>query len=92
MDVVEYIYFIAFPVMNFLLSYKFIIKTITCAWKRLIYPNSNPTPPKTPPSDEVGGSDVAGLLLNCKITERLVLIDPGFKSYILPTTPHKRSR
>ena len=35
------------------------------------------------------GPDVAALALplNCKITERLVLIDPRFKNHRLPTTP-----
>lgn len=39
-----------------------------------------------------GGSDVVVLTLNCKITERLVPIDPRFKNRRLPTTSQKQSR
>ena len=55
--------------------------------------------PKIPPPSKVGllgvgggGSGVAILSLNCKITERLVPTDPRFKNRKLSTTLQKRSR
>ena len=39
-----------------------------------------------------GGSDVAAFHLNCKITKRLVHIDPKFKNRRLCSTLQKRSK
>ena len=46
--------------------------------------------PKNPVTRRgVGWSDIAALPMNCKITERLVPIDPIFKNHRLLTAPYK---
>ena len=53
---------------------------------------NNPKPPKFRHQAGYGRSDVATIPLNCKLTKRLVPLDPKFKNRRLPITPYKQSR